>query len=316
VGRPKVKVDEVDFRILRELFAGETDSFRSDRATADAIARRLRLHRNTVSSRLRKLTTGQAFLPLTLEIDPGRFGMVGGRVFLDVPVEARTAETRAALFNLEGVFGILAYHDGYDLVMYAEDEASLASKAAVAKRLTGASLIDWELRTDRDYPPDEPIQLSRLDARLIAALLRNARDSFGNLSKELGTTSRTLERRYRRLQAEKVITMLPGGSADIEGMVMAYVSAEVREEGRERTRILQRIMELLPNHYIRNVATRGKLHFFLYGTSLAELEAQAMELRKITGVRGVTFRIFLGPYPNPRYRDWLARVLERRATAA
>ena len=315
MARPKVKVDELDFRILRELFAGDTDSFRSDRATVDGIARRLRVHRNTVSARLRKLTAGQAFLPLTLEIDPGRLGMVGARVFLNVPVERRTPETREALFHLEGVFGVLAYHDGYDVVMYAEDDASLASKAGVAKGLTGATSMDWELRTDRDYPPDEPIRLSRLDARLIAALLRNARASFGNLSKELGATSRTLERRYSRLQEEKVITMLPGGSADIAGMVMAYLSADVREETRARSRILQRIMDLLPNHYIRNVATRGKLHFFLYGPSLADLEAQAAEVRKISGVRSVTFRIFLGPYPNPRYRDWLARVLERRAAA-
>lgn len=309
-----VKVDEVDFRILRELFAGETDSFRSDRATVESISRQLRMHRNTISARLRKLADGKVFLPLTLEVDAGRLGLVGARIFLDVPPERRTPETREALFHLEGVFGILAYVDGFEVVMFAEDDATLESRAEVAKELTGAALIEWTLRTDRDYPADAPVRLTRLDSKLIASLLRDARASFGVLSKELRATPRTLERRYDRLKEEKVITMLPGSGANIEGMVMAYLGVIVPDEPSPRSRILERAMSVLPNHYIRNVATRGKLHFFLYGSSLSDLEAQAAEVRTIPGVRRVTFRVFLGPYPNPKYRDWLARFLERSAS--
>ena len=314
MANPHVKVDDLDFRILRELFAGDTESFRSDRATVDGIARRLRTHRNTISARLRKLAEGQAFLPLTLEVDAGRLGMVGGRLFLDVPQERRTPETRDALFHIDGVFGILAYVDGLEVVLFAEDEASLGTSAENARTISGARGAEWALRTDQDYPSDVPVRLSRIDARLISALLRNARASFGMLSKEIGATSRTLERRYNRLQEEKVITMLPGGSANIEGMVMAYLGVELRDDLTTRSRILKQVMDILPNHYIRNVATRRKFHFFLYGLSLADLEAQAGEVRKISGVLRVTFRVFLGPYPNPHYRVWLADMLERRAT--
>ena len=304
-------MDELDFRILREVLAGDTDSFRSDRARVDDIARRLGVHRNTVSARIKRLSDAHVFLPLTLEIDPGRFGMVGARVFLDVPRDRRTPETREALFHLEGVFGILAYHDGWELVLYGEDESSLESKVEAARALTWARTASWELHTGRDYPPDEPVRLSRIDARLIAGLLRNARVSFAALAKQLGVTRRTIERRYNRLREMKLISMLPGSGADIQGMAMATLSAQVPEEPRARARTIERILATLPNHYIRNVATRDKVHLFLYGPSLADIESQLVELRTVPGVGKVTFRIFLGPFPNPRYRDWLARVVER-----
>lgn len=306
-------MDELDFKILRELFAGDTDSFRPDRASVDDIARRLGTHWNTVSARIKRLTERRIFLLMTLEIDPGRLGMVGGRVFMEVPPQRRTAETRENLFHLEGVFGVLAYHDGWDVVLYAEDEASLQSKAQVARALTGAHTITWELHTSRDYPPEERTRISPLDAKLIASLLRDARASFGTIAKELGVTARTLERRYARLKNEEVISMLPTGAASVKGMVMAYVGAEVPAEPVARSHMVQRMMELFPNHFVRNVATRGKVHFFLYGSSLADLEEQVAETRTIPRVGSLTFRIFVGPYPNPGYRGWLARVLERRA---
>jgi DNA-binding Lrp family transcriptional regulator len=313
VGGAKASVDELDFKILKELFAGDTDSFRSDRASVDEIARRLGTHRNTVSARIKKLTQRQIFLPMTVEIDPGRLGMVGARVFMEVPPQRRTAETRDDVFHLEGVFGVLAYHDGWDIVLYGEDEASLASKVEVARALTGARRVSWELHTSRDYPQEQQVRITPLDARLIAALLRDARSSFGALAKEVGVTARTLERRYRRLKQEEVISMLPTGTAAVKGMIMGYVTAQVPEEPGARIHTVRRMMELLPNHFVRNVATRGRIHLFLYGSSLADLEEQVSQARKIPGMDSLTFRIFVRPYPNPRYRDWLARVLERRA---
>ncbi len=313
VAAAKARMDDLDFRILRELFAGDTDSFRADRASIDEIARRLGTHRNTVSARIKRLTERRIFLPMTVEIDPGRLGMVGARVFMEVPPQRRTAETREELFHLEGVFGVLAYHDGWDVVLYGEDEASLASKVEVARALTGARRISWELHTSRDYPQEEQVRISPLDARLIAALLRDARSSFGTMSKEVGVTARTLERRYERLRKEEVISMLPTGAAAVKGMIMGYVNAEVPEEPEARNHTVRRMMELFPNHFVRNVATRGRVHLFIYGSSLADLEDQVSEARKIPGIGSLKFRIFVGPYPNPRYRDWLARVLERRA---
>jgi DNA-binding Lrp family transcriptional regulator len=308
-----LRVDELDMRILREVFTGEGDYLRAERVSADAVARAVGVHRKTVAARLKKMTDARFYLPARLDIEPSLFGLVGGKFFLDVPPEMRSAATREAIFHIEGTNGILGYADGWDVMMYAEDERSLASRVELAKHIARASRATWNVHSARDYPPPPKVKLTRLDLRLVAALMRDARAPFPRLAKALGVTARTLERRFERLRDEGAVFMLPGGDGDATGVVFAYVSVGVPREARARDRAVGELLKLLPNHILRNLATLGRAHVFLYGRSLADLEAQAQLARKVPGVDDVEFHVMTGAWTNDAYADWVARVLERRA---
>ena len=305
-------VDALDFSILREILAGDTGSFRADRARVEEVAERLGVHRNTVSARIRRLTKARVFLPLALEVDPGKLRLVGSRAFLDVPIARRTDSVRERLFLIPGVFGLLTYHEGGEVVLYARSPRELARRVRSARSVTQATKSIYETHTGRDYLPDPPVRLEPVDVSLIGALLADARAPLGPIARQLGVSKRTLERRYNRLLKLEVMTVLPGSSANIRGMTMATLAIDLAD-GREKSdRAVRDILETFPNHFVRNVATKGRVHLFVYSESLADLNHQVVRLRTLPGVRKVTFRLFLGPFPNPKYPDWVVDTLRTR----
>ena len=244
-----VRVDELDFRILREVLAGDSDYFRSDRATIQQIARRVGVHPNTAATRLRRLTEGRVFLPLTLDIEPGRVGLVGCTFFLDVPPERRTQETREGLFLVEGLWAVFEFVEGWLVLIYAEDDTALAQRVEMARRWTAARSVVWDADTRLDTPPLAPAKLSRLDVRIIAALLRNGRMPFGQVARQLGLSPRTVEKRYARLAKEGIVYQLPGGSPDLVGKVVGYVNVGLPPQPRLRTAMTKRVLEAFPQHF-------------------------------------------------------------------
>jgi len=308
---PRLVMDELDFRILREIFTGDGDYFRTDRATAEDIARKLGLHRNTVGARIRRMTRANAYLPASLDIEAPALGLVGCKAFLDVPPDRRTPATREALFHLESVVAILEYVEGWDLVVYAEDETSLRSKVELAKAITGATRAQWDIHTSRDYPPAAQVRIAKLDARLLAAMLRDARRGFGSLGKELGKPARTLQRRWERLRAQGLVYMLPAGNVDVAGMSTGLATIDF-DRARQR-QVVAQLEKLFPNAWQRNVATTGRAHYFLFARTIPELQDPLLAARKVPGVSRTELRVGTGAAANPGYQDWLARVLERRA---
>ena len=309
----RLRVDELDFRILREIFAGDEPGFRSDRVALDKIAERLGVHRNTVSTRVRRLTAHSVFLPATLEVEPGQFGLVGAVAYFEVARDRRTAALLDAVFHVEGVQFAMRFTEGWTLIVFAEDETSLRSKLEVLRALTHAASVSLDVLTTRDYPPPDPITLSRLDARLIIALLRDSRASYPRLARELGVSAMTVKRRYARLWKNGVVYIYPGGGGGFDGMVTGYFLANVPANPARAQRAHRALLDALPDHFIRNVTTKGSVHVLLFARSVEELEDRTREAASIPGVTDARLRIFEGIAPNALYRDWLARVVARRA---
>jgi DNA-binding Lrp family transcriptional regulator len=211
VQRTRLTVDALDMRIVREIVSGGKHYFRGDRAALDDVARRLGVHRNTVSDRVTRMETNGFLFPLTLEVDPSAVGLVAVIAALDIPPERRTEETKTALLAVEGVWGILTYLDAWLLLLHAVDEATVERQIAAACAASAGRLLEIESNSARDWPDACPVEISSLDVRIIAALMQDARAPFRSLAAELGVTARTVERRYARLEREGVITLFPTG---------------------------------------------------------------------------------------------------------
>jgi DNA-binding Lrp family transcriptional regulator len=307
----RLRVDPLDFQILREIFAGDEAGFRSDRAGLDAIAKRLEVHRNTVSARVRRLTEHAVYLPASLDVEPGVFGLVGAVAFFEIDRALRTPALLDAVFHLEGVQFVMRFTEGWTLIVFAEDETGLLSKLEVLRALTRARSMSLDVVTTRDYPEPEPIKISKTDARLVVALLKDSRAPFSRLARELGVSVMTIKRRYDRLWRSGVIYAYPAGGGGFDGMVTAYFLAKVPTDPRRAARVHRALLEALPNHFIRNLTTRGSVHILIDEPSVDALDERARAAAAIPGVEGATLRIFEGIAPNPLFRDWLARIVLR-----
>jgi DNA-binding Lrp family transcriptional regulator len=307
----RVRLDELDMRIVREMLLGDQSYFRADRVTVDEVARKLDVHRNTVAERLRKMRAAGFFLPLSVDFEPSLGGLVGGKAFLDVPAERRTPDVLEQLFLIEGVHFVITYLEGWDLILYAEDGASLDARLALAKALTGARTVSWDMHTAM-FPAPPPLKLKPRDLDLLGPLLEDGRASARSIAHRLGLAPKTVERRIEAMRKAEALTMLPGGGGfEVEGMVMAYVTAELAE-GAGRARALQELLALFPNYLLRIVPPSGPVSVHLYARSLATLQEQVDRARRLPAVHRIGMRVMLTHHVNPAYAPWLMRVLRRR----
>lgn len=302
-------------RILREVFIGDSESFRSDRVAIETIAERLGLHRNTVSQRLKRLTEAGVYLPPSLDVEPGQFGVVAAMGIFDVPQERRESATREAVFAIPGVQVVLQLVDGWSVIAFADDEAALDATFDAIRRATGATRWSVELHSARDYPPTEALRFTRLDAELMCALLSDSRAPFPALAEKLGTTAMTAQRRYERLREAGVLYVLPGSSAALEGVVLAFVAADIARPDDEEAAKAQ-LQKLLPDALVRNLAPKGRAQFILFATALEDLESMAREARAVPGVAGVHVHVMTGMVTNARHAAWIAERIRRRAEVA
>lgn len=318
MSRPVLQVDALDFQILREiLLTGGRYYYRGDRVPGDEVARALGVSRKTVAARMKRMTEAGFWLPLTLGLNPSRGGLVRAKVFLE-RAQARDADGIDALCHVEGVQGILASLEGLDVVIFAEDETSLAARIELSRRIVRADRAVPDILSTRDFPRLPPYPLTGLDARLLAALLTDARQSFRSIAPRLGVTPRTLERRFERMSREGVVNMLPGGDghADFAGMILAATQFELSGEADACRGAAAELARILPNHVVRNLVAERLAIFVLYAPSARELDEQLQTAGQVPGVERSVMRIVTWVGASPRYSAWLASVLERRAVRA
>lgn len=310
---PGARVDETDCRILSEIFVGEGAFWRSDRVPLEAVARRLGLHRNTVSARVRRLAARRIFLPATLEFEPGRLGLVAAMAFMEVPREARTPATREALLALDGVQALWEYAEGWSVLAFAETADALTGTLRAAERLSRPRTVTLDLDSARDYPPFEPLALTKLDVRLVERMLDDSRSAYRALGRELGIPAMTLKRRYDRLSRLGAVCLVPGGEGPADGMTLGHLIADLPEDPVAAGRVARDLLAALPGQLFRNLTSPRRAHVILYAASLRELEARLEAARALTGVRAATLRTFAGIRASPAWRPWIARVLAGRA---
>lgn len=302
-------LDELDFRILRELFLGDLDFLRSDRVPLDAISERLGLHRNTVSERVRRLREQGIYLPMAIGVNDPAVGLIMGMAFLDVLAAQRNDATADQVFRLGGVSNVFFYLDGWHVLLHAQTQATLDSLLEDVKLATGAAHARWDflLREGPGMAPPGPLSLA--EARLISMLYRDSRQPFDALGKDLSVTGRTAENLYRRLRQRGVIFQTPGQVTGYPGMTAAYLRAELRGSPAEQERARGAILKLVPNDFVRMIGPVGPVNLYVYGRSIAELEEQAARVRELPGVDSVAFHVLVRKRANPLFHEWIEDYL-------
>ena len=303
--------DELDFRVLREVWVGSGLFFRSDRVSLEQVARALGVHRSTVAARLAKWERNGALLGWSIELEPGAVGLVAAHV----QFHARAADLRRAVevaVLVEGVRSVATMDsDWVGVLLFADDAASLERTLDLLRALFQPSEELRVVDTHAMFPEVQPMPLRALDVRLLMALQEDARQSPARLAGRLGVAKRTVERRLAHLQAKGVYFVMPRiHPADLRGMVNGSVTFTLPEKG--RTAVVRQVLAAAPEHFVRQL--EGPVGMLgLYAPSNAALGKVVEGLRAVQGVSDVRLRFFQWMRLAPGFPAWLGTRLERRA---
>ena len=307
-------LDELDFDILREVMVGSGPYLRSDRVSLEATARAVGVHRSTVADRIAKWNRLGFLENWTIDVDPAALGLVGAHVHFDARAQPRDRALQVAAL-VEGVVGVLGFDQGcVGVIFMADSPAALTRTETLLARILESERSSRMVDTAVDYPDSPPVRLSPIDAKLLALLLRDSRQTPAVVAKKAHVTVRTVERRLERLRKAEVYYVRPNFHyARVPGVSFGLLCFEYSKAVRGTA--LPRILRVVTNQVGRQVEapTRGML--VIHG-SARELDDSAKAVASIPGVHDVILRVLVGEVESPGFEAWLSERIERKSGAS
>ena len=215
------KVDSLDVRVCRELFRDRTGPLlRSDfRRSYRSMARKLQVDEVTVRNRIKRFQQSGFLKGWQLIVNPRLLGVRLAQVWFDVrPASAKDELVR----KLSLIHGVLAISDSYGsslaLVIMFESELSAKREVELIARMSNAPSL---ARANIPFPVCA-IELTHTDWRIIKAIQTNPRQSYSIISREVGTSQKTVKRRLRRMIQEKALFVIPSWNPRaLDGAIIA-----------------------------------------------------------------------------------------------
>ena len=263
-------VDAADVAILRELAWNPEDPRHVGRSFQRPwdVAKRLRLHRNTVVRRLQALADAGVYqgthLYVAPELDGVRLGLYEFAFGEDKP---------RGLARLREDPRVLEMHDFHGGAAWAAVSVptgdALATAAEELRTRSGALRV--ELVSTWDWPrPLRPA--GALDMRILRALHEDAFRPVAEVAAEVGVTPKTVRLRLKALAAAHAFTVIPALSlAQVRGAV-AFVLA-VRFPSDARARSHAALLERLPNALLAGAPREETTWVFVVAPDTANVEA-------------------------------------------
>jgi DNA-binding Lrp family transcriptional regulator len=224
--RPSAKLDTLDVHLIREILQGRTTwtldpnfrkSFRS-------MARTLKIDEDTVRNRAHRLEEIGFITDWRLHLNPHILGLDYSYIWLEVPASVPKNDLISKLKLIPDMFIIVNWYGNTLGLVFAHDSPhSFKNKLELIQRLANVS----DMMIAEILWPDCTISLSDTDWRILESLQHNPRKSYVSISREVGISSRTVERRLRRMMNERALfSMIAINPKALQGTVMAELVIE------------------------------------------------------------------------------------------
>ena len=302
--RPR-QVDLLDCRILGEFFAGDIFFWKTSEASRVEAAAKLLVHRNTLRSRISRLTADGVLLPAEIGLSSEALGVAIGRVFFPLPPQQRSQTLIEALFHIEGLSPVMVFEKGWSVTVRADDAESLGQKLRQVELIIGRRTSGWEAHD----PPGQPdySRLSKTDVELLSHVVGKSELPPKQLSAKLGVSARTVFRRVARLRREGFLSLRPSTGADLIGPALGYFNIDLSGNDTDH---IDRLATERAGCLFRHTSEKA-LHLFLFASKFAELEELCASFSSLKGVAKADLRRFFGFHPNPQLSRWMLRKLQR-----
>lgn len=229
-------MDKLDIRIVRELSQGTNQRlvWGDVNPTYREIGRRLGVSKDRIRERIQKMRASGFLKEFPLQVNPSLLGVSMGALTVDSDRSASNRDLAAKLPLIDGMLLLVTHVSGTSgLIFFYADEASRRKKVELMSRICGSSNGKF---TVIPYPRCT-VTLSTRDWEIVAALQRNFRRSAGEIAAELGISTKTLNRRLKKLiEGYAISTLISTDARKLEGGVVANLIIEYsRDEDRRKT---------------------------------------------------------------------------------
>jgi DNA-binding Lrp family transcriptional regulator len=275
-------IKDFDLRILRELTS--PSSFQWDfRESYATMAERLGADSETVRVTLRRAIELGLVKEWRLILNPVLLGRKLAGMQLEVDGAERKARVISQVRLVEGVVQMLDFHGtGLRVVLYFEDEVGLERQMELIKSLAGH-------RGDAPFwissLPACDLKLREVDWRIIGQVMHDPRRDAAAVARKLGVSSRTVNRRLRRMSDDKVAYLIPVRDVKkAKGVICSYLilcSEKGRKAAREFLTARPARVDFLYD------STKGIFIVTLVTDNLPEADSLCEQLRSLEGVEEV-----------------------------
>jgi DNA-binding Lrp family transcriptional regulator len=195
------RLDDLDVRIMKEL--GSPNSFQWNvRETYSSIAKRISVDEETVRRRLKRAEELGSLPGWRMMVNPRLIGCEAASLDLEVEDEEKKERAIAEVRLVDGVIKILDFRGrGLQVTLYYQNADALRRKTELIGSICGSSETTvWELGF-----PNSDVRMTRTDWRIVQEMLGDPRKSLEDVSKLVGVSVRTVERRLTSMRDERVV---------------------------------------------------------------------------------------------------------------
>jgi DNA-binding Lrp family transcriptional regulator len=298
------QTDELDRSIVKEIISPE--SIRWDvREPYSRIAKRLAVDEETVRRRLARLREAGIIGNFVLFLNPRLLDRKNALLYSESKDYASITQAISKLKLMDGIISLTSVHEAGLLVsIYYESESALARQVALIESICEAKTAMLWTAPYPQFAGD----LTKPDWIILQALRKDPRRKLSDLASDLGISSRTINRRTKRLNdGNAMFLFLEFDLTKIEGLrYLLLVHCENKERKRETDKIiLSRLQNLI---YAETWAPNHSLFAFAC-ENILEADSISGWVRKINGMSDMKLGILKSRIHN---LDWIDEEIQRR----
>lgn len=310
--RTSVELAALDIEILREMYRERAVSLAGidPRLNATQVARRLRVGRARVASRLKAWEASGFLQRYDVWLNPVLLDWTGAWLSVRVDHPRSKGQLFRRLSLVDGAISALEFlGEWLSVAMVAPDERTLARRVELLRSLTGVR----EVETPFPWSPERPRRsISPLDLRIIRALRERPTARLSDTARRVGISTRTMTRKYADLVNDRAVWFVP--VFDFTAIAQPVVSLNLTVDStltREVVaRALRRRFPLLLNSSTTDAGvplSPKLLIFFVVLNSAAQLDDLTHYAGRIEGVLDVETFVMVRMYA---FHEWFDRHLD------
>ncbi len=302
------RTDQLDWSIVKEIIS--PGSIRWDvREPYSRIAKRLDVDEETVRRRLARLRGAGLIGNYVLFLNPTILNRKNAMLYLDLRDYDSIIQAVSKLKFIDGIISLTTVHEAGLLVsIFYESQSALQRQITLIESICGTkTTMIWTA----PYP-QFPGELTRTDWIILQALRKDPRKKLSDLALDLGISSRTINRRTKRLNdAYAMFLFLEFDLSKVEGMRYLLITyCRDKERKREADEI---ILSRLPSLIYSETWASNHSLFAFPCKNILEADNVSSWVRKIDGMSNLKLGIIKGRIHN---LDWVDDEIQKRIASS
>ena len=298
------RLDDLDVRIIKEL-GNPTSPQWNVRETYSSIAKRIGVDEETVRRRLKRAEELGSLPGWRMMVNPRLIGCEAASIDLEVEDEGKKDKAIAETARVDGVIKILDFRGrGLQVTLYHQSEEALKRKTELIGSICGTSeRTVWGLGFPR---PD--VRMTVTDWKIVGAMLGDVRRSLDGVSKSVGVSVRTVERRLTSM-AEGRAVFLQGVPNFRLFVGISCVFLVFCPDGKKKSVADEIVLSKVRRTELSNTGSRQYSTFVMIFDNISEADDTLKWIRGLDGVESVKMGIMKELVV---MQDWLGREIGRR----